>query len=475
MDTVTETSVAGSGAPDRMSVAGEVLAVLRLAFTLRLDARRLVGRDATIALLGGAALAVWTLLPWWREDDPVDFNPAGLTAVAACAALALALAWLLSRCSVPALPLRHTVWLVAGYLPAAAGAIWLFNAPITPTQSLILACSLAAHAGLYFFFGLRALSAAMPWRPFGVGVAAIASMVLLVQVMPKQPGPWTVHQTPDQIADYQESQQRAEALLYAQPDRIDAALSSLRPRAAGPHAYFLGFAGYGGQKVFAREIALAAQRINERFGSNGRAVLLVNDRQDYDRHPLASRSALERALRGLAAHMDVEQDVLFLALSSHGKNDAYLVVDNGALPLEKLTAKSLAGMLRESGIRWKVLVISACYAGSFIEPLRDEYTIVIAASAPHRASFGCNDRRELTYFGEAFYRDAFPAAPDLRAAFDAAAADIAARERKEGLLPSMPQAHFGARIEKKLAELTLTRVTDTEAARAAKTGPASGR
>jgi hypothetical protein len=177
MDTVTETSVAGSGAPDRMSVAGEVLAVLRLAFTLRLDARRLVGRDATIALLGGAALAVWTLLPWWREDDPVDFNPAGLTAVAACAALALALAWLLSRCSVPALPLRHTVWLVAGYLPAAAGAIWLFNAPITPTQSLILACSLAAHAGLYFFFGLRALSAAMPWRPFGVGVAAIASMV----------------------------------------------------------------------------------------------------------------------------------------------------------------------------------------------------------------------------------------------------------------------------------------------------------
>lgn len=454
METVRESSDAGHGAPDRMSVPGEVLAVLRLAFTLRLDARRLVGRDTTIALLGAVAIAVWTLLHWWRQDDPVDFNPASLTAMAACAAMAVALAWVLARSSSPALPLRHTLWLVAGYLPAVAAAIWLLNAPITRTQFLIAICVLVAHASLYFFFGLKALSASLPWRSFGAGIATLAAVVLIVQMTPPQPRPWTVRQSPDQIADYLESQQRAEALLYAQPDRIDAALTALQPRAEGPNAYFLGFAGYGGQKVFAREIALAAQRINERFGTAGHAVLLVNDRQDYDRHPLASRSALERALRGIAARMDVQNDVLFLALSSHGKNDAYLVVDNGALPLEKLTAPALADMLRESGIRWKVLVISACYAGAFIEPLRDEYTIVIAAAAPHRASFGCNDRRELTYFGEAFYRDAFPEAADLRAAFDAAAADIAARERKEGLLPSMPQAHFGTQIERKLAELT---------------------
>jgi hypothetical protein len=352
------------------------------------------------------------------------------------------------------------LWLVAGYLPAAVAALWLINAPVTRTQSLLVVCVLVAHASLYFFFGLKALSAALPWRAFGAWVAAIASVALVAGLTPAQPGPWTVRQSPDQIADYQESKLRTEALLYAQPDRIDAALSALAPRSPGAQAYFLGFAGYGGQQVFAREIALAEQRVNDRFGSQGRSVLLVNDRQDYDRHPLASRSALERALRGMAARMDVENDVLFLALSSHGKKEAYLVVDNGALPLDKLTPSALADMLRESGIRWKVLVISACYAGTFIEPLRDEYTVIITAAAPHRASFGCNDRRELTYFGEAFYRDAFPKAPDLRAAFDAAAASIAAREQKEGLLPSMPQAHFGARIEDKLAELMGHRVAD---------------
>ena len=108
--------------------------------------------------------------------------------------------------------------------------------------------------------------------------------------------------------------------------------------------------------------------------------------------------------------MDRERDVLFLALSSHGKRDAKLVVTNGAFPLNWLTGEDLARMLRESGIRWKVVVISACYSGAFIEHLRDDHTIVITASSPDRISFGCNDRRDLTYFGEAFYRDALSTA-----------------------------------------------------------------
>jgi hypothetical protein len=219
----------------------------------------------------------------------------------------------------------------------------------------------------------------------------------------------------------------------------------------------VGFAGFGPQKVFAQEIDLAAQRVHERYGIDGRRVLLVNDRRDYDRHPLASPTALARTLQGIAARMDREQDVLFLAISSHGKQDPYLVVENGALPVNKLEAESLREMLRESGIRWKVLVISACYAGAFIEPLRDPHTVIITAAAPDRTSFGCNDRRALTYFGEAFYRDALPRSANLREAFQIAKADIERRERKEGLKPSLPQAFFGAEIERKLEELEAAR------------------
>ena len=98
-------------------------------------------------------------------------------------------------------------------------------------------------------------------------------------------------------------------------------------------------------------------------------------------------------------------------------------------------------------------MVSACYAGGFIDALRDDHTIVLAAAAPDRTSFGCADDRDLTYFGEAFYRDALPKAASLRAAFDAARQEIAKREKSEGVLASEPQAFYGADLEKKLATL----------------------
>ncbi len=134
-----------------------------------------------------------------------------------------------------------------------------------------------------------------------------------------------------------------------------------------------------------------------------------------------------------------------MSISSHGAEDPAIVVSNSQLPLQDLTDEDLADALSESGIKWRVIVISACYAGGFIDPLRDPQTIVITAAAADRTSFGCSNDRDLTYFGEAFYRDALPGARSLRAAFDAAKTAIAARERREHVTPSNPQAYFGSR------------------------------
>jgi hypothetical protein len=100
-----------------------------------------------------------------------------------------------------------------------------------------------------------------------------------------------------------------------------------------------------------------------------------------------------------------------------------------------------------------VIIISACYAGGFLQPLSDPQTIVITAAAADRTSFGCSNDRDLTYFGEAFYRDALPVAGSLRAAFETAKAAIAARERREHVTPSNPQAYFGKDMEAKLSSM----------------------
>ncbi len=240
-------------------------------------------------------------------------------------------------------------------------------------------------------------------------------------------------------------------LTDAQRARIDAAIAQFPPRTAGgSRAYFLGFAGYGDQRVFGEEIKLAAEKVGAKYGSTPRTLLLINDRRDLEKYPLATVSALRHALLGLGKVMDRERDVLFLALSSHGAPGAVIEVSNTDIPARGLGADVLAQLLRESGIRWRVIVVSACFSGAFVKPLADDHTIVLTAASKRRASFGCADDRDLTYFGEALYRDALPDAPNLRAAFEAARLKIQQREKQERVRPSHPQAFFGELMEPKL-------------------------
>jgi hypothetical protein len=221
--------------------------------------------------------------------------------------------------------------------------------------------------------------------------------------------------------------------------------------------FFVGFAGYGEERVFAEEIKLAALRVGETYGSTARSVLLINDRRDAKTYPLASVSSLRYALKSLSAVMNREEDVLFLALSSHGSRDATIDISNEGIAPQTLSAQTLAELLADSGIRWRVIVVSACFSGTFIKPLADDHTIVITAAAKNRSSFGCSDTRELTYFGEEFYREALPSSTGLRAAFDTAREEIRLREKAEGFKQSKPQASFGELMEAKLRDIEKVR------------------
>jgi hypothetical protein len=237
----------------------------------------------------------------------------------------------------------------------------------------------------------------------------------------------------------------------AQRGLIDAQVARFAGEPAGAgRVYFLGFAGYGEERVFAEEIKLAAKVVGEKYGSAPRSVLLINDRRDRTTWPMASASSLRYALKAMARVMNPEEDVLFLALSSHGSPDATIEVSNEGMTPRGLSVTEVAEALAASGIRWKVIVVSACFSGTFVRPLADNHTIIITAAARNRSSFGCSDTRDLTYFGEAFYQEALPASASLRAAFEATRKEIRRREKDERVTPSNPQSYFGPLMETKL-------------------------
>ncbi|MGH8583333.1 MAG: C13 family peptidase [Gammaproteobacteria bacterium] len=245
----------------------------------------------------------------------------------------------------------------------------------------------------------------------------------------------------------------AEAVLYRQPGLVARALSGVRKGQRGVvDLYYLGFAGDGEQRVFKNEVLLAERILARQFGARGRTLVLFSDRQGLNRYPLATVTNLREALKGMAARMDRDEDILFLFVTSHGSKDHRISVQLGELPLQDLPAAELAEMLAEARIKWKVIVVSACYSGGFIAPLRDENSMVITAARADRTSFGCSDEAELTYFGKAFLQESLAATSSFQAAFARAARRVRAMESEQDYTPSEPQIAYRPAILRKLSE-----------------------
>jgi hypothetical protein len=99
----------------------------------------------------------------------------------------------------------------------------------------------------------------------------------------------------------------------------------------------------------------------------------------------------------------------------------------------------MAGVLAPLKNRDKVVVISACYSGGFIPAIKDDKTMVIAASREDRVSFGCSEEADFTYFGEALFGKALVETDDLMQAFNDAKTIVAQREIEENFEASEQQ------------------------------------
>jgi hypothetical protein len=151
------------------------------------------------------------------------------------------------------------------------------------------------------------------------------------------------------------------------------------------------------------------------------------------------------SLQAAANGMDAENGVLFLILTSHG-SPAGLAVKAGRLT-QTLTPYKLADMLAWTGVRHKVVVISACYSGVFIPRLANPNTLVITAADGNHQSFGCRDKAQWTYFGDAFFNIALRQAKSLMDAFVIARALVQKRELHEHIEPSNPLMAGGANVQ----------------------------
>jgi peptidase C13-like protein len=358
------------------------------------------------------------------------------------------------------------------HLKLALPVIVLASDPALGIVNLILA--LPGNQG-----GLLGYS--IQWIGFGLlmlWIAIIYWRAVAISLLPRQPGfwlrslaggalllagvplaiwanlPWFYAAPEVAMQGQRYASPATEDVLIKQPQLLYQALADLEDERPGvTDLYFVGFAPYAAENVFRKDIEVARDLFDDRFDTDGRSITLINNPGTMRDVPFATVSNLRATLSEIGDIINPDEDVVMVYLTSHGSRDHKLSIEFPPLQLDALAPAELKRMLDDAGIKWRIIVVSACYSGGFIDPLKDDQTLIMTAAAADRTSFGCGEESNATYFGDALFQHAFRFEDSFVKAFEQAKKLIAQRERAEKREPSNPQMFLGDQMAKKLPKL----------------------
>jgi hypothetical protein len=424
-----------------VSLARNLLAGARLTFFLRVRPFDFRASAADFAALIVFNWLFWVVISGARSGFAGELDPYGLLVYLATVPLVLAAAMLVAF----AYGASERLLPVAIALSAPDP---LFQLASLALPYVILVVGRVSALLLFFTWvwvvAIRAVAVCAGTRrpQLYQGAAAVSALMAITLFVFPETDAWRSPEGEEQAAPLAD-----ERLFHLQGELIERALAAIQPGRPGVReTYFVGFAPDASEEVFVRELRYVKRLFDERFGSAGRSIALASSYDALEELPIASVTNLGRALERVGRAMNPDEDVLVLYISAHGDRDHRLSAWQPPLELAPLTPTALGRMLQDAGIKWRVVVVSACYSGGFVEPLRDDNTIVITAAAPDRTSFGCEAGRDFTYFGQAFFRDALARTASFTEAFEIARQLVSQQEEAERLPASLPQIAVGRAI-----------------------------
>jgi hypothetical protein len=231
---------------------------------------------------------------------------------------------------------------------------------------------------------------------------------------------------------------RSEALLDEQLQRVRAVVAATP--ADERVLVYLGFAMNSRSKAFQGD-ALLGQKVFGALNANTSSVILSNLPQTLNlAYPFATADTAKRALTEVGRIVKGRKAAVVVLISTHGVADVLTIniADTDYPPIRPI---ELATWLAELGETPTVVILSACYSGSFINALKSPTRVVLAAAAANRSSFGCQSDSRNTYFVETLLGPDFSGQLTLQQWFARTRKSIDAKEKILGLAPpSNPQA-----------------------------------
>ena len=227
-------------------------------------------------------------------------------------------------------------------------------------------------------------------------------------------------------------------------NRFEQALSSLKPQRPGTVDAYVVVAALDTAPVFEREAREAGRVLAHRFGAEGRTLVLAEDEGSDKADGAATPERLSIALRRVAGLIDPKEDVVVLYTTSHGSPEAGLNFRDPDRGTAIITPPQLAAMLNEPGIRNRLVILQACFAGQFVSALASPSTVVATAASDMTSSFGCTAGNDWTFFGYALIDQAMRKPDTFVRQFRRAFVTILEWEKKLAIDPSNPQISVGS-------------------------------
>jgi len=197
------------------------------------------------------------------------------------------------------------------------------------------------------------------------------------------------------------SRPNSELVQAAQQQLLDNALDDLADERPGlTDLYFVGFAADAREPALHADVLRAQQVMDERWDTRGRSIVLANDPQSLLDTPFATVTHLRETLREIGGTIDPDTDVVMIYIAGRG-GAAGVDVVHPPLDLLTLSPATLRALLDDAGIKWRIIVVSACRSDRFREVLADESTVVLTATAGEDA--GCAIGGEGTALGDALF------------------------------------------------------------------------
>jgi hypothetical protein len=243
-----------------------------------------------------------------------------------------------------------------------------------------------------------------------------------------------------------------------QHNRMTAAIAALKPERKKLTDAFVLVVGLDGDPVFGKEAAETARVLARRYDAVGHTILLATASPQA---PEGSPPNIATALAAMAGKMNRDEDVLVLYATAHGAPGIGVVYKDGDKGYGYVAAQRLGEMLTQLGIRKRLILISACYSGQFINEMATAESVIVTASDDDRTSFGCAPGNDWTFFGDAMINNALRKPTALEPAAAEAFALISGWETSKDLTPSKPRIFIGPQardwlgpLEKKLPAAT---------------------